>query len=138
MIHIAKVIDIHPDLNMIVRKHAIIIETKHTFEPNPLDKGIAYHFDDDPEQFKQFVDAFKTAADEAWANFTPKNADSYGADYFEYYDRVYDNNGYLTLSPKGSIMIEAPYGSTQKIYQFNKHKAQSFVYDLDKCLQAVN
>lgn len=41
-----------------------------------------------------------------WNNFNPKVADSIGSDYSEYYDRKYDNNGYLNIYRDFSIRIE--------------------------------
>lgn len=107
------------------RKHAIIFETIE----GESGTGNDFKFTFSPDTFREFVDYIIKIADEAWANITPKEADSLGSDYYEYYDKLYDNNGYLSIS-KCELVIESPYGSVDKLYQFNKPKIQSFIYDL--------
>ncbi|PAV30254.1 hypothetical protein CIL05_07235 [Virgibacillus profundi] len=109
------------------RKSAIIFENANGKKEK--EEHFSYHFSD--EDFKRFMEYIKEAANESWANITPKEANSMGTDYDEYYDRRYDDNGYLTIGDYG-IKIRAPYWSTDTLYQFNKPKIQSFIYDLQK------
>jgi hypothetical protein len=59
---------------------------------------------------------------------TPKEAQSEGADYYEYYDREFDNNGYLSIRDN-ALEIGRPILESNKLYQFNKKKMESFIYD---------
>ncbi|MCM3179727.1 hypothetical protein [Cytobacillus horneckiae] len=111
------------------RKSAIIFENANGKEES--EKRFSYEFS--KESFKGFVASIEEIANEAWSNIVPKEAHSCGSDYDEYYDRKYDNNGYLSIKENG-IEIIAPYGSVDTLYQFNKPKIQSFIYDLQKKL----
>jgi len=107
------------------RKSAIIFE--HHDEKKEKQERFDYTFS--PEEFKVFKSYLNEVAQESWSNITPKEANSLGSDYYEYYDRRYDDNGTLKLS-ENKISIVAPYWSTDTLYQFNKPKIQSFLHDL--------
>lgn len=78
---------------------------------------------------KELIESFT----KVWKNFKPKEADSLGSDYDEYYDRKLDCNGYLNFGNNSSLYFRAPnYSASNRLYQFNKRKAESFVYDLLK------
>lgn len=111
------------------RKSAIIFENAKGKEEK--EERFEYRFS--PEAFKDFVDYIKEIANEAWTNVVPKEAHSIGSDYDEYYDRKYDANGRLSITANG-LSIIAPYWSVDTLYQFNKPKIQSFIYDLDRRL----
>lgn len=111
------------------RKSAVIL--KNATGKKAEEDDFEYIFT--PEGFVQFVNYIEEAANEAWVGIVPREAYSVGSDYYEYYDRKYDNNGYLTIIENG-ISIEAPWGSLDTLYQFNKSKMQSFIYDLRKKL----
>lgn len=97
-----------------------------------------YNFTD--EEFKSFCDYCQSIATESWSNFIPKEPDSWGAEYDDYYDKEFDNNGKLSLK-KNIINIEGPYtqlksnGEVIRLIKFNKRKFESFVYDLNKLIQ---
>ena len=109
------------------RKSAIIFENANGKKER--EKDFPYEFTE--VGFKDFADYIEEIANESWTNIVPKEADSMGADYDEYYDRRYDANGYLSIGENG-ISITAPYWSVDTLYQFNKPKIQSFIYDLRK------
>lgn len=94
-----------------------------------------YSFSD--EVFKTFCDYCNSIAKESWSSFIPKEADSLGAEYDDYYDREFDNNGRLTLK-KNVMKIEGPYtqlksdGEVIRLIKFNKRRFESFVYVLNK------
>ncbi|RKJ71334.1 hypothetical protein D7X33_22390 [Butyricicoccus sp. 1XD8-22] len=93
-----------------------------------------YYFDE--EGFKELLGYLETVALESWKGFEPKDADSMGADYYEYYDTEFDNNGYLSINSK-YLRVEAPNqlkenGSCIRMYKFNKRKFESFIYDFRK------
>src|SRR5699024_8291815 len=112
------------------RKHAIILENSS----GKKERESKFIFDfNNKEDFIEFVGYIKKVADESWVNIVPKEADSMGSDYDEYYDRRYDDNGYLSVN-KYKIVIHAPYWSVDTLYQFNKPKIQSFLYDVDKII----
>ena len=94
-----------------------------------------YHFS--KEEFERFIEYCQTIANESWSSFTPKEVDSVGAEYDDYYDRDFDNNGSLSVRT-GIINIEGPYtqlksdGEIIRLIKFNKRKFESFVYDLHR------
>ncbi|WP_313804792.1 hypothetical protein [Cytobacillus sp.] len=111
------------------RKSAIIFENAS----GKKEKEERFSYEFSKEGFKEFATYIEEIANEAWSNIEPKEANSVGSDYDEYYDRKYDANGSLCISEKG-IGIMAPYWSVDTLYQFNKPKIQSFIYDLRKKL----
>ena len=82
---------------------------------------------------EDFVSSFKALACSVWKDLNPKEATSYGSDYWEYYDRELDNNGYLSIK-NGEMEFELPayHLGNIRCYKFNKAKVQSFIYDLEK------
>lgn len=72
----------------------------------------------------------KEQAEKVWKTFTPKEVDSFGSDYFEFYDRGTDANGYLEYHNE-MLIFESPSEETTLLYQFNKRKMESFIYDMD-------
>lgn len=103
-------------------------------EPSELKRK--YIFSED--EFKEFVDYMEQIANEAWKSFVPKEADSFGADYNEYYDRDFDNEGSLSIG-KYYLNVEGAYQKKTsnpiiRLYKFNKRKFESFIFDLRKTL----
>lgn len=72
----------------------------------------------------------KEQATKVWKSFRPKEANSSGADYWEFYDKNTDNNGYLEVS-KEALVFRSPGDETTLLYQFNKRKMESFIYDME-------
>lgn len=93
--------------------------------------GFNINFNFSSETFKEVRDTIVDYANKIWTNFNPKEATSEGADYYEYYDRKFDNNGYLTIRDY-ELMCERPIQESLKLYQLNKRKAESLVFDLLK------
>jgi hypothetical protein len=66
-----------------------------------------------------------------WKNFKPREAFSEGSDYYEFYDRKTDNNGYLSVNNQAiNFCRRCLQGETNLWYRFNKAKCQSFIYDI--------
>lgn len=72
----------------------------------------------------------KEQATKVWKSFRPKEANSFGADYCEFYDKNTDNNGCLEVS-KEALVFHSPSDETTLLYQFNKRKMESFIYDME-------
>lgn len=72
----------------------------------------------------------KQQAEKVWKTFAPKEANSFGAYYWEFYDKNTDNNGYLEVS-KEALVFQSPSDETTLLYQFNKRKMESFIYDME-------
>ena len=87
------------------------------------------------KEFDRFKGYLETEAKRIWKNLNPRVADSFESDYDEYYDREHDNEGSLKfLDREGStiqLSLWAPYGSTNRLYQFNKRRMESFLFDLN-------
>lgn len=86
--------------------------------------------------FEELLNYLKEIAVQIWKDFKPKEADSMGADYNEYYDREHDNNGSLYIKC-GCIKIYGPHQVVTsdpciRLYQFNKRKLESFIFDYEK------
>lgn len=101
------------------------------FELMEQSDKINFSFRFDKEIFKELVKYIEDAANEIWDDFIPKEATSLRTDYSEYYDRKLDNNGYLDIVKNG-FDIERPTLESLKLYQFNKGRLESFIYDLKK------
>ncbi|MBO0961997.1 hypothetical protein J1P26_20025 [Neobacillus sp. MM2021_6] len=82
-------------------------------------------------EFEEFTMCIQQMAKVSWKNIVPKEEQSEASDYWEYYDKELDNNGYLTLGT-GHLSIRRPCSENKRIYQFNKRKMESFLYDLQK------
>lgn len=96
----------------------------HTEEKQILD----YRFYLDSVEILHYL---KEQATKVWKSFRPKEADSFGADYWEFYDKNTDNNGYLEVS-KEALVFQSPSDETTLLYQFNKRKMESFIYDMER------
>lgn len=72
----------------------------------------------------------KEQAEKVWKSFTPREADSFGADYSEFYDKETDSNGYLNVGEE-VLVFESTSKETTLLYQFNKRKMESFIYDME-------
>lgn len=94
----------------------------HTERKDLLD----YKFDLNVELFK----FLKEQAVKVWKTFTPKEADSLGSDYWEFYDKATDNNGYLDIRNE-MLIFGSPSEETTLLYQFNKRRMESFIYDME-------
>lgn len=109
------------------RRSAVILELGN----RPHDRQYRHRFQFDSDTWKELTAYLEAAANDAWKNLVPKEADSEGADYYEYYDKEHDNNGYLSLHPN-SLHLERPVLEDTRLYQFNKRKMESFLFDLQK------
>ncbi|MGM7635650.1 hypothetical protein [Bacillus sp. Hm123] len=113
------------------RKSAVIFELD---KDEASSEEFEFLFEFSPEGFIELVNYIETVACECWPSLSPKEADSMVADYDEYYDRQLDSNGYLSIK-KNALLIERPVLDNQKLYQFNKRKMESFIYD---CRRGAN
>lgn len=82
--------------------------------------------------FKELIICLKIISEQIWKDFIPKIADSTKSDYDEYYDRKYDNNGYLNVYRDCILRVERPSEDCSYMYKFNKRRMESFIYDLKK------
>ncbi|MGQ2381759.1 hypothetical protein ACT543_03740 [Lactiplantibacillus plantarum] len=77
----------------------------------------------------KIIRAFEDAGRQAWKMMNYHDVTGFGNDYYEYYDKKLDNNGYLGI--RGDcLVIDRPYESDDKLYQFNKARFETFMYDL--------
>lgn len=109
------------------RKSAVIFE----LDPSSAQPELRFNFEFTTEAFMDLFAYFQTISNHSWTNIDPKEATSLGADYYEYYDRELDNNGYLSLR-ENALVIERPTLESLKLYQFNKKKMESFLFDFAK------
>lgn len=88
------------------------------------------------EVFEDFVEYMEEIARESWKSFAAKEADSFGADYADYHDKDFDNDGSLDVG-KNRLRVDGPSQNKTddpiaRLYKFNKRKFESFIYDLRK------
>jgi hypothetical protein len=107
------------------RRSAVIFE----IEKGHSNKHYQFWFDFNPNDFIELIRYIEEISNDSWVNLSPKETDSLGSDYYEYYDKELDNNGYLSIKQNG-LLIERPSLESEKLYQFNKKKMESFIYDL--------
>lgn len=114
------------------RKHAVILE----MNVGQLNDDTRVQFKFKKGEMINLIEYLEDISKGAWKNFEPKEANSVGSDYFEYYDRELDNNGYMRIREYG-MDIERPYKESNKLYQFNKPKMESFLYDFRGMLKEL-
>lgn len=95
----------------------------HTEEKQILD----YRFYLDSDEILHYL---KEQAIKIWKSFRPKEADSFGADCADFYDKATDNNGYLEYRDE-MLIFGSPSKETTLLFQFNKRKMESFIYDME-------
>lgn len=117
-------------INLIIEhnKASIIFKTGN----QNIKKGYYLIFYFSKPILKELIEYLKSISKEIWNDFKPKEADSVSSDYGEYYDRKYDNNGYLCILKENGLKIEKPYEDCPYMYKFNKRRMESFIYDLIK------
>ncbi len=109
------------------RKSAVIFEMEQSKTNDKYDFIFEFKLTD----FTELLVYLEVVSNKSWSNLNPKECDSLGADYYEYYDRILDNNGYLKIS-NCKLKIERPSLESGRLYQFNKKKMESFIYDFKK------
>lgn len=110
------------------RRSAVIFETE-VIDPKQYD----FRFTFSEEEWKEFKEYMTLMASKAWKAVIPKEASSEASDYWEYYDKPLDNNGYLSIEKMGfGIFITRPSDESNRLYQFNIRKMESFLYDLNR------
>lgn len=101
--------------------------------------GLYIRYEFTKDTFKEIYEYLIEIGEESWKELSPRVADSMGADYDDYYDRDFDNNGSLSIGDN-SIRIEGPYAqppnkdNLTRLIKFNKRKFESFIYDFRNAL----
>lgn len=80
------------------------------------------------ETFKEIFHVLEEDANKVWKALVLKEVNSFGNDYYEYYDRELDNNGYLAIR-NNQLTISRVFEGSKRVYQFNKQKMATFLYD---------
>ncbi|MBL1228176.1 hypothetical protein IW492_02880 [Enterococcus sp. BWB1-3] len=91
-----------------------------------MDKKWIFEFDD--YQFQELTKYLIEQGNKLWNGFEPKEAKSFSGDYDEYYDREFDNNGYLSFQGL-KLTLTGPWAESERLFQFNKRKLESFIFD---------
>lgn len=128
------------DNGLVVKWKRTAVEFEHLFglkgEANGKEERMLYTFNE--YEWDEFKKVIEKAATYAWGKIKPTEAHSMDSDYWEYYSRKYDNNGYLRVScEKRAVDVSAPYTSVDELYKFDKPKMQSFLYDLLEVKEAT-
>lgn len=117
-------------LKVVHRKSALL------FELTEDAKGYKFAFRFSAETFQALVRYIEESAAASWDKLVIKEADSFGSDYWEYYSRELDNNGYLSVNP-GVIDVERPALESLELYKFNKAKMGTFLFDARACAEKM-
>lgn len=104
-------------------KKTVIFKAKSNFE----DYGITFEFDE--KTFVSLRDYLRKVSSEIWDSVVPKDAVSSASDYYEYYDKEFDNNGYLTVRDYW-LNFERPVLHNVILYKINKRKMETLLFDL--------
>lgn len=80
------------------------------------------------ETFKEIYHVLEEDANKVWKSLVLKEVNSFSNDYYEYYDRELDNNGYLAIR-NNQLTISRVFEGSKRVYQFNKQKMATFLYD---------
>lgn len=121
------------ELRIAHRKSAVIFEIDEEQAQGKRD----FLFEFKEQEFKELITYLETISVASWGAIAPKEATSMGADYFEYYDKKLDNNGYLRIQHH-ALSIERPSYESNRLYQFTKRKMESFLYDCHKKIKQVS
>lgn len=124
-----KVFKTENHFNLIVKRNKSNITLD--IEQNQESKNYKFLFRFTPKTFHELLEYIEMVSNKVWVGLDPKEATGISSDYSEYYDKKLDNNGYLNIS-KDVLIIERPSLNSEKLYQFNKGKMESFIYDFRK------
>lgn len=114
-------------LTIITNKTNIQLEVEDS-QGNELPDYKNHKLDFNTETFKEIHHVLEEAANKVWKSLVLKEVDNFGNDYYEYYDRELDNNGYLDIS-RNQLTISRVFEGSKRVYQFNKQKMGTFLYD---------
>lgn len=102
--------------------------------------GLDWRFDFSEETFKSLHEFLTSISKECWSAFEPKIIDSFGAEYDDYYDKEFDNNGSLRIG-ENFIYVSGPYAQPPnkeritRLIKFNKRKLESFMFNFNELLK---
>lgn len=82
-------------LNLIIEHNKVNIIFKTDIKNIEKKYYLNLYFNKDT--FKQIIKYLESISKDIWKDFYPKEANSISSDYEEYYDKKYDNNGYLKI-----------------------------------------
>lgn len=119
-------------VNLVIEKDKKNIILKTNYKNIERDYYLNLHFNKDV--FIEIANYLEIISKDIWEDFEPKIANSLSSDYEEYYDRKYDNNGYLHTKDT-SLKLERPDDECPYMYKFNKRRMESFIYDLKNNLK---
>lgn len=114
-------------LTIITNKTNIQLEVEDS-QGNELPDYKNHKLDFNTETFKEIHHVLEEAANKIWKSLVLKEVDNFGNDYYEYYDRELDNNGYLGIR-RNQLTISRVFEGSKRVYQFNKQKMGTFLYD---------
>ena len=117
-------------LKVVHRKSALL------FELTEDAKGHKFSFHFDAETFRALIQHIDESAAVSWDKLVIKEADSFGNDYWEYYSKELDNNGYLSIKPL-VLDTERPVLESLELYKFNKAKMGTFLFDARACVEKM-
>lgn len=115
-------------LKVVHRKSALF------FELTEDAKGFRFSFRFDAETFQALIQYIEESASASWDKLVIKEVDSFGNDYWEYYSKELDNNGYLSIKPL-LLDVERPALESLELYKFNKAKMGTFLFDARACVE---
>ncbi|MBO1087185.1 hypothetical protein [Enterococcus mundtii] len=102
-------------------------------------KGLKHQYIFSDETFAVIYQFLFEISDKCWNQVKPTLANSATADYDDYYDREFDNNGSLSID-KNMINISGCYAQPAnedkltRLIKFDKRKFESFIYDFGKLI----
>lgn len=81
----------------------------------------------------QLYSLIKTYANELWPNHKEHDVTGVGNDYTEYYDKVLDNDGGLSLQNNQlTFYLPGYHLDSPRLYRFTRKNIETFLFDLKK------
>lgn len=127
-----EIFEVEMENNLETKNNIVILKMEETSGDERISGIIS------EEEAKNLYNFLLSKAKGKWKTIEIKDATSAGNDYYEYYDRKFDNNGFADLDPSSRglsfdcVYTGSKYVKTRIAYKFNKAKIQTYLFDLRK------
>lgn len=127
-----EIFEVEMESNLETKNNIIILKMEETSGDERISGIIS------EEEAKNLYNFLLSKAKDKWKTIEIKDVTSAGNDYYDYYDRKFDNNGFAGLNPSSrELSFDCVYTGSKDVktriaYKFNKAKIQTYLFDLRK------
>lgn len=127
-----EIFEVEMESNLETKNNIIILKMEETSGDEVISGIIS------EEEAKNLYNFLLSRAKDKWKTIEIKDVTSAGNDYYDYYDRKFDNNGFADLNPSSrELSFDCVYTGSKDVktriaYKFNKAKIQTYLFDLRK------